>query len=183
MHGSTCIFWANLTPFSLQALADYAAIIESVRAAHHCATCPVLSFGGSYSGKLSAYLRLKYPTVVDMALAASAPIKLDSVGLVDPFSYYEVVTRARWVTHSVDSGMPYTCRASQGCLFVQREDRSGLSASGACVLRGAAGGHGVRGGASEKDTKLVQKLVQLQSFIGTAVPQECMGQLASFGPT
>jgi hypothetical protein len=30
---------------------------------------------------------------------------------------------------------------------------------------------------------LVQKLVQLQSFIGTAVPQECMGQLASFGPT
>ena len=40
------------------------------------------------------YLRLKYPTVVDMALAASAPIKLDSVGLVDPLQYYKVVTDA-----------------------------------------------------------------------------------------
>ena len=36
--------------------------------------------------------------------------------------------------------------------------------------------------ASEKDTKLAQKLGQLQQF--TAVlPPECMGQLASFGPT
>ena len=40
------------------------------------------------------YLRLKYPTVVDMALAASAPIKLDSVGLVDPLKYYRIVTDA-----------------------------------------------------------------------------------------
>ena len=48
-----------------QAMADYAALIQSVRDAHGCPDCPVLSFGGSYSGKLSAYLRLKYPTVVD----------------------------------------------------------------------------------------------------------------------
>jgi hypothetical protein len=34
----------------------------------------------------------------------------------------------------------------------------------------------------EKDAKLAQKLDQLQPF--TAVfPQECMGQLAYFGPT
>ena len=59
-----------------QAMADYAALIQSVREAHGCPDCPVLSFGGSYSGKLSAYLRLKYPTVVDIAHAASAPIKL-----------------------------------------------------------------------------------------------------------
>ena len=39
-------------------------------------------------------MRLKYPTVVDMALAASAPIKLDSVGLVDPLKYYRIVTAA-----------------------------------------------------------------------------------------
>ena len=42
-----------------------------------------------------------------------------------------------------------------------------------------------RGGfpyASEKDTKLAQKLGQLRPF--TAVfPQGCMNQLASFGPT
>ena len=35
---------------------------------------------------------------------------------------------------------------------------------------------------SEKDAKLAQKLDQLQSFI-VVFPQECMGQLAYFGPT
>ena len=35
---------------------------------------------------------------------------------------------------------------------------------------------------SENDTKLVQKLGQLQPFL-TVFPQECLGQLASFGPT
>lgn len=44
--------------------------------------------------RIIRYLRLKYPTVVDMALAASAPIKLDSVGLVDPLKYYRIVTDA-----------------------------------------------------------------------------------------
>lgn len=67
-----------------QSMADYAALIQHVRTEHGCPGCPVIAFGGSYSGKLSAYLRLKYPTHVDIALAASAPIKLDSVGLVDP---------------------------------------------------------------------------------------------------
>ena len=38
------------------------------------------------------------------------------------------------------------------------------------------------GGCSEKDVKLVQKLGQLQPFIAVLTP-ECMGQLASFGPT
>ena len=36
--------------------------------------------------------------------------------------------------------------------------------------------------ASEKDTKLAQKLGQLQPFVA-AFPRECVGQLASFGPT
>ena len=35
---------------------------------------------------------------------------------------------------------------------------------------------------SEKDAELAQKLGQLQPFIAV-FPQECMGQLASFGPT
>ena len=36
--------------------------------------------------------------------------------------------------------------------------------------------------ASEKDAKLVQKLGQLQPFIAV-FPLECMGRIASFGPT
>ena len=33
MHGPTCIFWANLTPFSLQLLADsVAAVWDNARA-------------------------------------------------------------------------------------------------------------------------------------------------------
>ena len=40
----------------------------------------------------------------------------------------------------------------------------------------------VRGRASEKDAKLAQKLGQLQSFLAV-FPQECIGQLAYFGPT
>jgi hypothetical protein len=36
-------------------------------------------------------MRLKYPFLVDVALAASAPIYLDSVGLTSPTAYYDVV--------------------------------------------------------------------------------------------
>ena len=51
----------------------------------------------------------------------------------------------------------------------------GVGAGGALPGAAAAAGEG------EKDAKLAQKLGQLQPF--TAVfPQECMGQLASFGP-
>jgi hypothetical protein len=38
------------------------------------------------------------------------------------------------------------------------------------------------GGPSENDAELAQKLGQLQPFLAV-FPQECMGQLASFGPT
>ena len=37
-----------------QAMADYARLINTVRDDHGCPDCPVISFGGSYSGKLSA---------------------------------------------------------------------------------------------------------------------------------
>ena len=42
--------------------------------------------------------------------------------------------------------------------------------------------HSRSGRASEKDAKLAQKLGQLQPFIAV-FPQECIGQLAYFGPT
>jgi hypothetical protein len=75
-------------------MADYANLIESVRGAYGCAWCPVVAGGGSYSGKLAAYMRLKYPSIVDMALAASAPVFLDSPGFGIDFDYNAIITNA-----------------------------------------------------------------------------------------
>lgn len=47
--------------------------------------------GGSYGGILAAYLRMKYPTVFHMALAASAPIP-QTFARGSEFSFYKTVT-------------------------------------------------------------------------------------------
>ena len=80
-----------------QALADTAAFITAKRAELRCSgergepRCPVITVGGSYPGWLSAMMRVRYPNVVDMAYAGSAPMLFYSQ-LVDQFAYYRVVT-------------------------------------------------------------------------------------------
>jgi len=69
-----------LTP--QQALADTVTLLLATQTAHGCTArgtagyCPIVTIGGSYPGWLSAMLRLRYPSVVDGAWAASAPIRL-----------------------------------------------------------------------------------------------------------
>ncbi|XP_053313875.1 lysosomal Pro-X carboxypeptidase isoform X2 [Spea bombifrons] len=77
---------------SEQALADFAVLIrflkESIKGAEDSA---VIAIGGSYGGMLAAWFRMKYPHVVDGALASSAPI-WQFEDLVPCNTYYQIVT-------------------------------------------------------------------------------------------
>ncbi len=74
-----------------QALADYAALIVALRAQLGADASPVICIGGSLAGTLTFFMRAKYPHLVDMALAASAPI-LGYPSLTSPYGWYRVAT-------------------------------------------------------------------------------------------
>ena len=56
---------------SKQALADYAVLLDHI---NPNSKRPVIAFGGSYGGMLSAWMRRLYPNMIAGAIAASAPI-------------------------------------------------------------------------------------------------------------
>lgn len=74
-----------------QALADYAVLITSLKEQWGIPDSPVVTFGGSYGGMLSAWFRIKFPHVVTAALAASAPILVSS-GFGSRPSFFETTT-------------------------------------------------------------------------------------------
>jgi len=73
-----------------QALQDYVALIQSVKAEVNM-TGPVVAFGGSYPGELAAWIRINHPDTVDIALSSSAPIRM-WYPQVDPRAWYQTVT-------------------------------------------------------------------------------------------
>jgi len=73
-----------------QALADYAVVIEYIKEKFNAGDSKVVTFGGSYSGSLSAWMRQKYPNLVDIAYASSAPVQAQ----LDFPQYHEVVTES-----------------------------------------------------------------------------------------
>jgi pimeloyl-ACP methyl ester carboxylesterase len=85
----------DLSPASLrflsieQALADAADFIIWIKA-QFPTSGKVVAFGGSYPGALSAWIRIKYPTVIDMSVASSAPVLV----VEDMVSFLEVVGRS-----------------------------------------------------------------------------------------
>ncbi len=78
---------------SWQALADYALLIPDFKRKYGMSMrAPVIVFGGSYGGMLSTYMRIKYPHIVDGAIASSAPVTLFE-GLASPKAFNQIITK------------------------------------------------------------------------------------------
>jgi len=75
---------------SQQALADLANFIVSLKAKYGVPDAPVVTFGGSYPGALSAWFRMKYPHVTMGSVASSAPV----FAALDFYGYMDVVDKS-----------------------------------------------------------------------------------------
>jgi len=65
-----------------QVLADYAVMLTAIKIKYSMPeSTPVVAFGGSYGGMLSAWFRIKYPNICAASLAASAPIPMATGGV------------------------------------------------------------------------------------------------------
>lgn len=54
------------------AMEDYKVLIQIVKRKYE--TGPVITFGGSYGGMLAAWMRMKYPEMVEAAVVSGGPI-------------------------------------------------------------------------------------------------------------
>ena len=59
---------------SAEALSDYAVIVHDIRTNGGGKDSAVITFGGSYGGMLSSWMRILYPSSIDGAISASAPV-------------------------------------------------------------------------------------------------------------
>lgn len=76
-----------------QTLMDYVQLIKDIKTQNKYKNSPVIAFGGSYGGMLAAWMRMKYPHIIEGAHAASAPL-LFFPGSVSPYAYNELSTRS-----------------------------------------------------------------------------------------
>ena len=74
---------------SRQGLEDLATFMAAMTSTYNL-TGPWVSFGGSYPGSMSAWLKLKYPHLLAGAVSSSGPL----FAKLDFFEYFEVVRAA-----------------------------------------------------------------------------------------
>merc|ERR1711962_718096 len=74
---------------SRQGLEDLGNFITAMNTEHHL-TGPWITFGGSYPGSLSAWMRLRFPHLVSGAVSSSGPL----LAKLDFFEYFQVVKDA-----------------------------------------------------------------------------------------
>eukprot|EP01117_Protostelium_nocturnum_P002847 TRINITY_DN13768_c0_g1_i1.p1 TRINITY_DN13768_c0_g1~~TRINITY_DN13768_c0_g1_i1.p1 ORF type:complete len:509 (+),score=165.29 TRINITY_DN13768_c0_g1_i1:57-1529(+) len=75
---------------SMQALADLANFITTLKAQMGVPDAQVVTFGGSYPGALSAWFRFKYPHITLGSVASSAPV----FAAMDFYGYMDVVDKS-----------------------------------------------------------------------------------------
>ena len=83
---------------------DYTVLINTIKNNTKYKYSPGFAFGGSYGGMLAAWMRMKYPHVIQGAHASSAPIMFFP-GSVSPYAFNELVTR-QWEKYK--PGMKYS---------------------------------------------------------------------------
>eukprot|EP00026_Physarum_polycephalum_P007959 Phypoly_transcript_08032.p1 GENE.Phypoly_transcript_08032~~Phypoly_transcript_08032.p1 ORF type:complete len:396 (+),score=63.90 Phypoly_transcript_08032:325-1512(+) len=70
-----------------QALADAAYFRQFIADKYNAHSNQFITFGGSYAGELSGWMRVKYPHLIDASVASSGPVNAE----VDFYQYLEVV--------------------------------------------------------------------------------------------
>jgi len=73
-----------------QALADAANFIAFIIQSYKAQNSQVVTFGGSYAGMLSGWMRQKYPQLIDASIASSGPVHAE----VDFYQYLAVVANS-----------------------------------------------------------------------------------------
>ena len=123
----------------MEVLEDYTALATALRTNLSAWNSPLISVGGSLAGELTAWWRVRYPHIVDMALASSAPI-LGYPGLSNPYGWNHVATEAfrgvggdecvsnvrsgYWATAALSAAAPLTHARPQRCPAMRSRWRS-----------------------------------------------------------